>query len=262
MEFEFGVVLAALVGAAAALMGGVLAQRYQYMLEKQRDHFAILRDSVLAPWPRAVASRLNNLEGRDPYVVVDYVAKDYRSSPGVSFGTGDDLPWTEGSQLSAASRKHWPGLWSEWKQLNLDLDALGQRVVVLLRKVEKDFPPLPPGKQWTNYADEPTVAVKVAVVNLWASHAQRFERRTYPEWVVTQLTQFGFWRGAGDEDERRALAKQVARILDLHSAEVTAIESAHEELAKRFTDFSAKVERTIHAERLPGSCDFCPHFFT
>ena len=44
MAVEYGVVLASLMGAAAALMGGVLAQRYQYLLEKQRDHFAVLRD--------------------------------------------------------------------------------------------------------------------------------------------------------------------------------------------------------------------------
>ena len=260
MAVEYGVVLAALMGAAAALMGGVLAQRYQYLLEKQRDHFAVLRDSVLAPWPRAVAARQNNLDGRDPYVVVDYVAKDYRSSPGVSFGTGDDLPWTEGSQLAAESRKHWPALWKEWKQLNTDLVALGDRVVALLRKLEADFPPLPAGKKWANYGDETAVAVKVAVVNLWAAYAQRFERRTYPEWVVTQLSQFGFWRGEGDEEQRRAFAKQVAALPDKHAAEVAALEKAHDDLAARFVAFGAKVERAIHTESLPGHCEFCPRF--
>lgn len=262
MAFEYGVILAALMGAAAALTGGVLAQRYQYLLEKSRDHFATLRDNVLAPWPRAVAARLNNLEGRDPYVVVDYVAKDYRSSPGVSFGTGEDLPWTEGSQLAAESRKHWPALWREWKQLNTDLVALGDRVVAVLRKVEKDFPALPAGKKWANYGDETAVAAKVAVVNLWAAHSQRFERRTYPDWVVSQLTQFGFWRGDGDEEERRAFAKTVVAALDKHATEVAALDKAHEDLAARFTDFGAKVERVIHSERLPGRCEFCPRFLT
>src|SRR5690349_19941533 len=79
MAFEYGVVLASLMGAAAALMGGVIAQRYQYMLERQAEHFAILRDNTLVPWKRAIEARKSNLEGRDPYVVIDYVAKDYRS---------------------------------------------------------------------------------------------------------------------------------------------------------------------------------------
>jgi len=260
MAIEYGVVLAALMGAAAALMGGVLAQRYQYLLEKQRDHFAVLRDQVLAPWPRAVAARQANLEGRDPYVVIDFVAKDYRSSPGVSFGTGDQVPWTESSQLAKSSQDHWPGLWSEWKGLNQELVALGDRTITLLRKVEGDMPPLPAGKTWSNYGDEPAMAVKVAVVNLWASHAQAFERRTYPDWVVSQLTQFGFWRGDGDEAQRRAYAQAVAATLDRHGSEVAALDAASEALSKRFAAFAGKVEDTIHTEALPGRCGYCPRF--
>ena len=258
MATEYGVVLASLMGAAAALTGGVLAQRYQYLLERRKEHFVQLRDQVLVPWGRAIGARRANLEGRDPYVVVDYVAKDYRSSPGVSFGTGNQVPWTESSTLSQASRKHWPDLWSQWEGLNAELKALGDRTVLLLRKLEKDFPALPAGKSWANYGDEPAVAVKVAVVNLWASHAQAFERRTYPEWVETQLASFGFWRGEGDADERRAFAKQVAGLLDRHAVEVAEVDRAHEALSKRYGEFAAKVERAIHSERLPGRCDFCP----
>jgi hypothetical protein len=260
MAMEFGVVLAALMGAAAALMGGVLAQRYQYMLEKQRDHFAVLRDNVLAPWPRAIAARQANLEGRDPYVVIDFVAKDYRSSPGVSFGTGDQVPWTEKGTLALASKKHWPALWKEWAALNQELVALGDRAIGVLRKVEADMPPLPPGKTWSNYGDDPAMAVRVAVVNLWASHAQAFERRTYPDWVVGQLTQFGFWRGEGDEEQRRAYAKAVAATLDRHAADVAALDTASEAVSKRFAAFGGKVDHAIHAEVLPGRCEFCPRF--
>lgn len=257
MAFEHGVVLASLMGAALALMGGVLAQRYQYMLERQADHFTVLRDNVLAPWKRAIASRKSNLEGRDPYVVVDYVAKDYRSSPGVSFGTGTDVPWSEDSRLAQASKMHWPGLWATWDALNRDLAALGERIVQQLRRVEADFPALPAGKAWANYPDDPTTARRIAVVNVWATQAQLFERRTYPDWVVGQLTQHGFWRGDGDEDAKRAFAKEVVAAFDRQAADIARLEADAEALAARFQDFAGDVEDIIHKERLPGSCDYC-----
>lgn len=258
MAFELGVVLAALMGAAAALMGGVLAQRYQYMLERQKEHFAVLRDQVLEPWKRAVAARQANLEGRDPYVVVDYVAKDYRSSPGVSFGSGDNLPWTETSGLAESSRHHWPALWAEWRELNAALGELGGRIVALLRKVEADFPPLPPGKAWSNYGDQPAVAVKVAVVNAWSSFAQVAERRMYPDWVANQLTSFGFWKG--DDSGREEYARLVVGAMERHSAEVGAIEAASEALWKRFAQFGRKVEDAIQTQRFTGTCAYCARF--
>lgn len=257
MAFEYGVVLASLMGAALALVGGVLAQRYQYMLERQAEHFAVLRDNVLAPWKRAIESRKSNLEGRDPYVVVDYVAKDYRSSPGVSFGTGTDVPWSETSRLAEASKKHWPSLWTKWQALNGELAALGQRIVGQLRRVEADFPALPPGKTWANYPDEPATARRIAVVNVWATHAQLFERRTYPDWVVGQLTQHGFWRGEGDEAERRAFAQQVVAVFERQGPEIARLEADAEALAAKFQAFAGDVEDIIHKESLPGSCDYC-----
>ena len=259
MAFEYGVVLASLMGAAAALMGGVIAQRYQYMLERQAEHFVILRDNVLAPWKRAIEARKSNLEGRDPYVVVDYVAKDYRASPGVSFGTGDQVPWTEQSQLAKASMRHWPELWAEWRALNGELLTLGQKTIERLRRVEAAFPPLPPGRAWANYPDQPEVALKMAVVNTWASHAQLFERRTYPDWVLNQLTQFGFWRGDGEEDARREYAKGVVLALE-GQGETAALEAEAEALAKRFDGFARRVEDAIQTERFRGRCDYCPRF--
>jgi hypothetical protein len=260
MAVEFGVVLAALMGAAAALMGGVLAQRYQYLLEKQKEHFAVLRDQVLAPWKRAIESRRSNLEGRDPYVVVDYVAKDYRSSPAVSFGTGADLPWSETSRLAASSKRHWPHLWATWEGLNQELAALGHRVVGQLRRIESEFPALPPGKAWANYPDDPATATKIAVVNVWATHAQLFERRTYPDWVVGQLTQHGFWRGEGDDEEKRAFAQKVVAVLDRHAGDIAKLEADAEALSARFQELTGKVDDVIHTERMPGSCDYCPKF--
>jgi hypothetical protein len=260
MATEYGVVLASLMGAAAALTGGVLAQRYQYLLEKRKEHFGVLRAEVLSQWPRAAASRQANLEGRDPYVVVDYVAKDYRSSPGVAFGGAGSTPWSETSVLAEASKAHWPSLWSQWRELNEALQAHGQRTVALLRKLEASFPPLPAGKQWANYGDDAKVAVKVAVVNLWAAHAQVSERSTYPDWVVSQLAQFGFWRGEGDGEARLAFARQVADLLGTHAAEVAAIEQASEALWKRFAGFAKRIEETIHSEDFPGTCRFCPRF--
>jgi hypothetical protein len=261
MAFELGVVLAALMGAAAALMGGVVAQRYQYMLERQAEHFVVLRDNVLAPWKRAIDARKSNLEGRDPYVVVDYVAKDYRSSPGVSFGTGDQVPWTESSGLAAASKRHWPGLWAEWSALDQDLKALGERTIGELRRFEAAFPPLPAGKTWANYPEDPATALKMAVVNTWASHAQLFERRTYPDWVLSQLTQFGFWRGDGDEAGKREYAKRVVEALEGKNAETAKLEAAAEALAKRYDAFARQVEDAIQSERFSGRCDYCPRFF-
>ena len=260
MAFEYGVVLASLMGAAAALMGGVVAQRYQYMLERQAEHFAILRDNTLAPWKRAIEARKSNLEGRDPYVVIDYVAKDYRSSPGVSFGTGDQVPWSEDSRLAAASKRHWPELWAQWAGLNQELKALGEKTIVQLRKVEAAFPPLPAGKAWANYAEQPQVAIRMAVVNAWASHAQLFERRTYPDWVLTQLTQFGFWRDDGDEAGKRAYAQRVVAALEADQAGVRALETEAEALSKRFQAFGDRVEDAIQTERFSGRCDYCPRF--
>ena len=260
MAFEYGVVLAALMGAAAALMGGVLAQRYQYLLEKQKDHFLVLRDNVLVPWNRAIGARLNNLAGRDPYVVVDYVAKDYRSSPGVAVSAAGEIPWTETSGLAAASRKHWPRLWSEWEALNKEHLALGDRVVAQLRKLEGEFPPLPPGKVWANYPDDPRTAIRIAVVNAWASQAQLFERRTYPDWVVSQLTQFGFWRTPGEEDQKHAYAKQVVGLFDRHQGDVARLEGDAEALAQRYEAFARKVEDAVQTETLRGHCDYCPRF--
>lgn len=259
MAFEYGVVLASLMGAAAALMGGVVAQRYQTMLERQKEHFAVLRDSVLAPWKRAIEARKSNLEGRDPYVVVDYVAKDYRSSPGVSFGTGDQVPWTESSGLAEASKRHWPELWSEWARLNGELQSLGDKTIAQLRRFEAAFPPLPAGRTWANYPDQPDIARRMAVVNAWASHAQLFERRTYPDWVLTQLTQFGFWRDDGDEGARRDFARKVVAALE-SSLTGTHLEAEGEALAKRFDDFARKVEDAIHTERFSGRCGYCPRF--
>lgn len=260
MAVEYGVVLAALMGAAAALMGGVVAQRYQYMLERQAEHFAVLRDNVLVPWRRAIEARKSNLEGRDPYVVVDYVAKDYRSSPGVSFGTGDQVPWTEKSGLAEASQRHWPALWQEWSRLDADLKKLGDKTIVELRRVEAAFPPLPAGKTWANYPEEPAVALKMAVVNTWASHAQLFERRTYPDWVLGQLTQFGFWRGEGDDEARREYAKRVVVALEGRQGETAALEAEAEALSRRYDAFSRKVEDAINTERFSGRCGYCPRF--
>jgi hypothetical protein len=261
VALEYGVVLASLMGAAAALMGGVVAQRYQYMLERQAEHFAHLRDNVLVPWHRAIEARKSNLEGRDPYVVVDYVAKDYRSSPGVSFGTGDQVPWTETSGLAAASKRHWPELWMEWGRLNQALLALGAATVTQLRRFEAAFPPLPAGRTWANYPEDPATALKMAVVNTWASHAQLFERRTYPDWVLNQLTQFGFWRGDGDEDAKREYAKLVVVALEGKKAEVVALEAEAEALAKRYDEFARRVEDAVQTERFAGRCDYCPRFF-
>jgi hypothetical protein len=249
------------MGAAAALMGGVVAQRYQYMLERQGEHFVVLRDNVLAPWKRAIEARKSNLEGRDPYVVVDYVAKDYRSSPGVSFGTGDQVLWSETSRLAEASRRHWPELWAEWTRLNQGLQALGQSTIGQLRKIEAAFPALPSGKVWANYPDQPEVAVKMAVVNAWASHAQLFERRTYPDWVLMQLTQFGFWRGDGDEEAKREYAKLVVALLGQHQSGIAALETESEALAKQFQAFAGRVDDAIQTERFTGHCGYCPRFF-
>lgn len=260
MAFEYGVVFASLMGAALALMGGVLAQRYQYMLEKQKEHFQVLRDGVLTPWKRAVESRKSNLEGRDPYVVVDYVAKDYRSSPAVSFGSGTDLPWSEGSRLAKSSQRHWPQLWSHWDGLNRELAALGERTVQQLRKIEAAFPPLPAGRSWANYPDNPALATKIAVVNVWATNAQLFERRTYPDWVVSQLTQHGFWRGEGDEAERRAFAQKVVAVFDQQASDIAKLEADAEALAARFQEFAGQVEDVVQTERMRGSCDYCPKF--
>ena len=259
MVVEYGVVLASLMGAAAALTGGVLAQRYQYLLEKQKEHFVVLREQVLEPWTRAVVGRRANLEGRDPYVVLDFMAKDYRVTPGSAASSGDQAVWSESSPLAVASRRHWPRLWAEWEQLNRDLAALGAKIVGLLRKVEADFPRLPAGRAWANYPDDPAMAAKVAVVNAWATHAQLFERRNYPDWVVAQLTQFGFWRGAEDEAERRAFAQQVAAVLARH-ADGSGIEADTERLGARFQAFADHVEDAIHREGLPGHCDYCPKF--
>ncbi|MHB1262330.1 MAG: hypothetical protein ACYC2H_11525 [Thermoplasmatota archaeon] len=260
MAMEYGVVLASLMGAAAALMGGVIAQRYQYMLERQAEHFAVLRDNVLAPWKRAIEARKSNLEGRDPYVVVDYVAKDYRSSPGVSFGTGDQVPWTEKSGLAEASKRHWPGLWSEWTRLNGELVGLGKKTIEQLRRFEAAFPPLPAGRTWANYPEQPDVARKMAVVNTWASHAQLFERRTYPDWVLTQITQFGFWRDDGDEAAKREYARKVVAALESSLGASSSLEAEGEALAKRFDAFARQVEDAIHTERFRGRCDYCPRF--
>lgn len=260
MATEYGVVLAALMGAAAALTGGVLAQRYQYLLERRKEHFQVLRDNVLVPWSRAIGARQANLEGRDPYVVIDYVAKDYRSSPGMSFAGGtDQVPWTESSGLAEASRGHWPRLWSEWSALNSELGALGQKVITALRKVEAAFPPLPPGKAWAHYAEEPAMAVRLAVVNAWASHSQVFERRTYPDWVVTQLTQFGFWRDDGDLEAKRAYARKVVALFD-GQPEVAALEAAAAQLSERFQQFGRRLEDTVQGESFPGRCGYCPRF--
>lgn len=259
MATEYGVVLASLMGAAAALTGGVLAQRYQYLLERRKEHFVQLRDQVLVPWGRAIGARRANLEGRDPYVVVDYVAKDYRSAPGVAFSGGDQVPWTEESGLAEASRRHWPGLWAEWRQLNEEHARLGDQTISHLRAVESAFPPLPAGKTWANYAEDPRTAVKLAVVNAWASHAQVFERRTYPDWVVEQLTQFGFWRG-DDAEAKRQYARQVAQILGRDPQALTRLEAKAEELSQRYDAFARKVEDAIHTETFRGSCGYCPKF--
>lgn len=260
MAFETGVVLASLTGAAAALTGGVLAQRYQYLLEKQAEHFKVLREAVLVPWGRAIAARRANLEGREPYVVVDYVAKDYRSSPGVSFATGEGAVWSESSGLAEASRRHWPSLWAEWGSLHRAHADLGERTVALLRRLEESFPPLPPGKAWANYPDQPQVALKMAVVNAWASHAQVFERRTYPDWLVGQLTQFGFWRGDADDGTRVSYARQVAAVFERHQDAVARLEAEAEELSARYQAFERRVEDAIHTETMRGRCAYCPRF--
>jgi hypothetical protein len=257
--FEYGVVLASLMGAAAALTGGVLAQRYQYLLERQKEHFAALRDGVLAPWSRAIAGRLANLEGRDPYVVIDYVAKDYRVSPAGAAVAGGEVPWSESSRLAQESRKHWSRLWSEWDQLNRDQVALGERIVATLRTAESSFPPLPAGKTWTHYPNEPKVAAKLAVVSAWASHAQTFERRNYPDWVASQLTQFGFWTGGGDEDLKRAFAEQVAALL-ANAPGIAKVEADAATLHERYESFAGRVEDAIQTERMDGTCDYCPRF--
>lgn len=259
MATEYGVVLASLMGAAAALTGGVLAQRYQYLLERRKEHFVQLRDQVLVPWGRAIGARRANLEGRDPYVVIDYVARDYRSAPGVAFSGADQVPWSEESGLAEASRRHWPGLWAEWVALNEEHARLGDRTIAHLRAVEAAFPPLPAGKAWANYPDDPRTAVKLAVVNAWASHAQVFERRTYPDWVVEQLTQFGFWRG-DDPDAKRDYARQVAQLLGRDAGALQTLEAAAADLSERYDAFSRKVEDAIHTERFPGSCAYCPKF--
>lgn len=259
MAVELGVVLAALMGAAAALMGGVLAQRYQYLLERQKEHFAVLRDQVLEPWKRAVEARRNNLEGRDPYVVVDYVAKDYRSTPGMAFAAGGTVPWSETSRMAQVSRRHWPQLWREWDALNKELAALGARTVEHLRRIEAAFPPLPPGRQWANYPDDPATARKIAVVNVWATHAQLFERRTYPDWVVSQLAEHGFWRG-DDHEARLAFARQVAALLESDPAGLGRLEKDSEDLSRRFQEFAGRVEDAIQTERFTGRCDHCPRF--
>ena len=260
MTFEYGVVLASLMGAAAALTGGVVAQRYQYLLERQKEHFATLRDGVLAPWSRAIAARAANLEGRDPYVVIDYVAKDYRVSPAGGAVAGGDVPWSESSRLAQESRKHWPRLWAEWEQLGREQVQLGGRIVAALRQVESRFPPLPPGRTWTHYPNDPAVAVKMAVVSAWASHAQSFERQNYPDWVASQLTQFGFWSG-GDDQGRRAFAEQVAALL----AAAPGIQQAEADAAallKRYEAFAGHLQDAIQSERLDGTCDYCPRFFS
>jgi hypothetical protein len=261
MATEYGVVLASLMGAAAALTGGVLSQRYQYLLERRKEHFAQLRDQVLVPWGRAIGARRANLEGRDPYVVIDYVAKDYRSTPGVAFSAGDQVPWSESSGLAEASQRHWPGLWAEWRQLGGEHERLGQRTIAHLRAVEEAFPPLPPGKAWANYPDDPATAVKLAVVSAWASHAQVFERRTYPDWVVEQLTQFGFWRG-DDSEAKRQYARQVAQVLAQDPRALQDLESAAADLSQRYDAFARKVEDAIHTESFRGTCAYCPRFLS
>lgn len=259
MATEYGVVLASLMGAAAALTGGVLAQRYQYLLERRKEHFVQMRDQVLVPWGRAIGARRANLEGRDPYVVVDYVAKDYRSAVGVAFAAGDHVPWSEQTGLAEASRRHWPALWAEWRELNAEHARLGERTIAHLRAVEAAFPPLPAGKAWANYPDDPGTAVKLAVVNAWASHAQVFERRTYPDWVVEQLTQFGFWRG-DDAEAKRQYARKVAQILGHDPTSLSQLEQASEGLSARYDDFARKVEDAIHTEDFRHSCQYCPKF--
>ena len=258
---EYGVVLASLMGAACALTGGVLAQRYQYLLERQKEHFVVLRANVLEPWTRAVAARQANLEGRDPYVVIDYVAKDFRVTPAGGAVAGGEVPWSEGSRLAQESRRHWPRLWNEWDALNAEQVALGGRIVAELRRVEAAFPALPPGKHWTHYPNEPAVAIRMAVVSAWASHAQSFERQNYPDWVASQLTQFGFWQGtgAGDEAERRRFAEQVASLLS-SAPGIAAIERDAAALLKRYEQFAGKVTDAIQTERLDGTCDYCPRF--
>jgi len=257
--FEYGVVLASLMGAAAALTGGVLAQRYQYLLERQKEHFGILRDNVLLPWERAIAARQANLEGRDPFVVIDYVAKDYRVSPAGSAVAGGEVPWAETSRLAQESRKHWPRLWEEWEQLDREQVALGRRIVDALRQVERSFPPLPPGKSWTHYPQDPATAVKMAVVSAWASHAQTFERQNYPDWVASQLTQFGFWSGGPEDGEaKRAFAVQVAALLG--GPGIVQVERDAAALLKRYEAFAGRVQDAIQTERFDGTCDYCPRF--
>lgn len=259
MAIEFGVVLASLMGAAAALMGGVLAQRYQYLLEKQTEHFAVLRDQVLVPWGRAIGARRSNLEGRDPHVVIDYVAADYRFTPGAAMTPSDRTPWTEASLLTKASRRHWPALWAEWDRLNQEHEALGQEIVAHLRTIEASFPALPAGKEWANYPDQPHLARRMAVVNTWATQAQIFERRTYPDWVLGQLTQFGFWRG-DDADAKHAFARNVVQALESHAAASDRLEGKAEALSARYGEFERKVEDAIHREAVRGHCDYCPKF--
>lgn len=259
MAVEYGVVLASLMGAAAALMGGVLAQRYQYLLEKQAEHFAVLRDSVLVPWGRAIGARKSNLEGRDPHVVIDYVARDYRFTAGASMTPSGEVPWSESSLMAQASRRHWPALWKEWESLNKAHEEVGARTIALLKRLETSFPALPSGKEWANYPDQPDLARRMAVVNTWATHSQTFERRTYPDWLQSQLTQFGFWR-SDDLDEKRAFARQVESALASFGPDAAALEAATESLSRRYADFERRVEDAIHKESIRGRCDYCPRF--
>jgi hypothetical protein len=187
------------------------------------------------------------------------MAKDYRVSPGSASGSSEGIVWSEGALLTKASKAHWPQLWSQWGVLNAELAKLGEKTIQALRGIEKDFPALPAGRTWANYPDDPAMAVKVAVVNAWATHAQLFERRNYPDWVVSQLTQFGFWRGDGEPEERRAYATQVAAVLEKHAA-TTGLDAAAEALSVRFEAFAKQVEDALHRESLHGTCDYCPRF--
>jgi hypothetical protein len=262
VPLDIGYTIATGLGALAAIGGGLVAHRYEHLLERRTIHVESLRDKVLRPWQVSVNARLSNLSGQSPFLGLDYATKDYQVTRGPSMYGPESPPLAEEHLLVLASKQHWPVLWKTWDALNAEFERVGQRAIEVVRKIESRFPPLPTGKEWAHYQEDPQTAVRLAVVYAWMENSRLFERATYPNYAKGRFAHLGLWRGDGSLAERNAYAALIWTVFeDLH-AEIAAVESLESSLASRYKELLRSLEDSELSGELRGRCKYCPRMTT
>lgn len=252
--------VATLTGGGIAVIGSVVAHRYEHVLAIRQQHRDDLVREVVNPWLQEAERQAHVCDpsagGLERYVWGG-LEEPYEFRRPTYDSPSDRL---QGQPIWEQALRHWPHETRLWDACQQRMKELDRHALDLLTEIEQCIDDPPPGVTWAypnpDFPDRPrhvaASAVWQAYWQVWYQRNGRIDQGLLTDWISRNRV----W--SDDETQAAMYHRTSAFISENLQEKLTHFLSLLPEVHQAWAAFMEELQRLRHDRNLGGRCAFCP----